>query len=210
MRSMAKKSSGNAVAKINKQIIELTSKANIEDKESIPVISKKEIETVINKTTISKSIPRKKNTKTCTAKIKNSREKIIIADDNKKKNTKKTVTRGKTAKKQGLTNKKNTTNLKKNSVDDKESTIKIKKLEKEMRSLYDRVNDIVEDLDYQKTVTNTDDVILSDFLRKEKIQETKLDKVSDSFLDKILKIVFTIFMILFTTFIGFVIFVSTF
>lgn len=207
---MAKKSSGNAVAKINKQINELTSKANIEDKESIPVISKKEIETVINKTTISKSIPRKKNAKTSTAKSKNSREKIIIADDNKKKNTNKTVTRGKTAKKQGLTNKKNTTNLKKNSVDDKESTIKIKKLEKEMRSLYDRVNDIVEDLDYQKTVTNTDDVILSDFLRKEKIQETKLDKVSDSFLDKTLKIVFTIFMILFTTFIGFVIFVSTF
>ena len=79
-----------------------------------------------------------------------------------------------------------------------------------MRSLYDRVNNIIEDLDYEKTIVETDDIILNDFVTREKIEETKLDKVSTTFLDKMLKVVFIIFMSLFTVFIGFVIFVSTF
>ena len=85
-------------------------------------------------------------------------------------------------------------------------------LEKEMRSLYDRVNDIVEDIEYEKTIIKNQDIILSDIKIKEKEPEEKstLDNINSSVLNKILLILFIIFMILFIIFLGFAIFVSTF
>ena len=85
-------------------------------------------------------------------------------------------------------------------------------LEKEMRSLYDRVNDIVEDIEYEKTIIKNQDIILSDIKIKEKEPEEKstLDNINSSVLNKILLILFIIFMVLFIIFLGFAIFVSTF
>ena len=202
MSSMAKKSSGtNALTKLNQQIKELSVEKASEEKESVPVISKKDIEEVIKKTPITKS-----TTKKSTSKRGNVRDKIIVADSTK---TRKKVSTGTTKK---TTNKviSNTKKISKPTTEVGESTTKIRKLEDEMRSLYDRVNNIIEDLDYEKTIVETDDIILNDFVTREKIEETKLDKVSTTFLDKMLKVVFIIFMSLFTVFIGFVIFVSTF
>lgn len=199
---MAKKSSGtNALTKLNQQINELSVEKASEEKESVPVISKKDIEEVIKKTPITKS-----TTKKSTSKRGNVRDKIIVADSTK---TRKKVSTGTTKK---TTNKviSNTKKISKPTTEVGESTTKIRKLEDEMRSLYDRVNNIIEDLDYEKTIVETDDIILNDFVTREKIEETKLDKVSTTFLDKMLKVVFIIFMSLFTVFIGFVIFVSTF
>ena len=199
---MAKKSSGtNALTKLNQQIKELSVEKASEEKESVPVISKKDIEEVIKKTPITKS-----TTKKSTSKRGNVRDKIIVADSTK---TRKKVSTGTTRK---TTNKviSNTKKISKPTTEVGESTTKIRKLEDEMRSLYDRVNNIIEDLDYEKTIVETDDIILNDFVTREKIEETKLDKVSTTFLDKMLKVVFIIFMSLFTVFIGFVIFVSTF
>ncbi len=199
---MAKKSSGtNALTKLNQQIKELSVEKASEEKESVPVISKKDIEEVIKKTPITKS-----TTKKSTSKRGNVRDKIIVADRTK---TRKKVSTGTTKK---TTNKviSNTKKISKPTTEVGESTTKIRKLEDEMRSLYDRVNNIIEDLDYEKTIVETDDIILNDFVTREKIEETKLDKVSTTFLDKMLKVVFIIFMSLFTVFIGFVIFVSTF
>ncbi|MCI8460137.1 MAG: hypothetical protein HFE81_01945 [Bacilli bacterium] len=199
---MAKKSSGtNALTKLNQQIKELSVEKASEEKESVPVISKKDIEEVIKKTPITKS-----TTKKSTSKRGNVRDKIIVADSTK---TRKKVSTGTTKK---TTNKviSNTKKISKPTTEVGESTTKIRKLEDEMRSLYDRVNNIIEDLDYEKTIVETDDIILNDFVTREKIEETKLDKVSTTFLDKMLKVVFIIFMSLFTVFIGFVIFVSTF
>lgn len=189
---MAKKSSSNAVQKLDKQIKELSANRVDEEKEDVPVISKKDIEEVIKKTPISKSV-----SKTNTSK-KNVRDKIIIADVKKGKVTTKDVT------------KKTPTKVSKDTTKIEDSNNKIRKLENEMRSLYDTVNDIVEDLDYEKTVIEADDIILNDFITKEKVVETRLDKVNVTFLDRVLMVVFAIFMTLFTAFIGFVIFVSTF
>ncbi len=85
-------------------------------------------------------------------------------------------------------------------------------LEKEMRSLYDRVNDIVEDIEYEKTIIKNQDIILSDIKIKEKEPEEKstLDNINSSVLNNILLILFIIFMVLFIIFLGFAIFVSTF
>ena len=165
------------------------------------VLLVKDIEEVIKKTPITKS-----TTKKSTSKRGNVRDKIIVADSTK---TRKKVSTGTTKK---TTNKviSNTKKISKPTTEVGESTTKIRKLEDEMRSLYDRVNNIIEDLDYEKTIVETDDIILNDFVTREKIEETKLDKVSTTFLDKMLKVVFIIFMSLFTVFIGFVIFVSTF
>lgn len=198
---MAKSSGTNALTKLNQQINELSVEKASEEKESVPVISKKDIEEVIKKTPITKS-----TTKKSTSKRGNVRDKIIVADSTK---TRKKVSTGTTKK---TTNKviSNTKKISKPTTEVGESTTKIRKLEDEMRSLYDRVNNIIEDLDYEKTIVETDDIILNDFVTREKIEETKLDKVSTTFLDKMLKVVFIIFMSLFTVFIGFVIFVSTF
>ena len=104
------------------------------------------------------------------------------------------------------------TKVKNNSSKVSESTQKMLNLEKEMRSLYDRVNDIVEDIEYEKTIIKNQDIILSDIKIKEKEPEEKstLDNINSSVLNKILLILFIIFMVLFIIFLGFAIFVSTF
>lgn len=183
---MAKRSASKAISKLNKQISNLESKKEIEDKETIPIINKKEI----NKAKIKQNSVNQKNTSSTNKNIK-------------KATPNKSGSKTSTAKK---------TKVKNNSSKVSESTQKMLNLEKEMRSLYDRVNDIVEDIEYEKTIIKNQDIILSDIKIKEKEPEEKstLDNINSSVLNKILLILFIIFMILFIIFLGFAIFVSTF
>ena len=139
---MAKRSASKAISKLNKQISNLESKKEIEDKETIPIINKKEI----NKAKIKQNSVNQKNTSSTNKNIK-------------KATPNKSGSKTSTAKK---------TKVKNNSSKVSESTQKMLNLEKEMRSLYDRVNDIVEDIEYEKTIIKNQDIILSDIKIKEK------------------------------------------
>lgn len=195
---MAKKSSNNAIKKIDEQISNLESKEKVEKKESVPIINKKDIDKALIKTQISKNTISKKTN----VKDKNNNHKSNLKEYTVSKNSNLIP---KSSQKSNL--KEYTVSLDNNL--SFESNQKYQQLENKLKSLYDTVDDIVSDLEFEKIDSNND-IIINDFDIKNKDNQSKLDNVSISFLNRILKIVFFIFLILFIIFIGFVIFVSTF
>ncbi len=88
-------------------------------------------------------------------------------------------------------------------VSDKEEKIKYTILEKEMRSLYDKVESVVDDID----VNDQEKIELPEL----SLNEEKVEKVDDNkLLNKLILILGIIFIILLVLFIAFVIYVCTF
>lgn len=200
--AVAKKSSSNAVKKLDEQIKKLT---ELDDR-----IEKKEVTTVIDKKRLEKELkengPKKSSTtkKTTTSKTNNTNK-----TNKNKNNSKNSGSKSDTTKKSTTNSSKgktNNTKPKSNIKKATETTVKIKKLENEIRDLYDRKDDLGKTREFSKI----SDVISSKAVKVEKELNKKIENVSDSFLNKLLLIVFAIFMVFFIIFVGFIIFISTF
>lgn len=207
--AVAKKSSSNAVKKLDEQIKKLT---ELDDR-----IEKKEVTTVIDKKRLEKELkengPKKSSTtkKTTTSKTNNTNKtnKTNKTKNNSKNSGSKIGSKGETTKKSTtISSKGKTSNTKPKSNIKKatETTVKIKKLENEIRDLYDMEDDLGKTREFSKI----SDVISSKAVKVEKELNNKIENVSDSFLNKLLLIVFAIFMVFFIIFVGFIIFISTF
>ena len=92
---------------------------------------------------------------------------------------------------------------------DLESTREYKDLERDLRSLYDKTNDIIDDIDK----TSKDEVVDIDKLdiHDKEIEEKKgiLDHISQKVLNVFIAVLSVIFIILLIIVIGFIIYVST-
>lgn len=204
--AVAKKSSSNAVKKLDEQIKKLTELDDrIEKKEVTTVIDKKRLEKELKENGPKKSSTTKKNTTSKT----NNTNKTNKTKNNSKNSGSKIGSNGETTKKSTTNSSKSKTNNtkpKSNIKKTTETTVKIKKLENEIRDLYDREDDLGKTREFSKI----SDVISSKAVKVEKELNKKIENVSDSFLNKLLLIVFAIFMVFFIIFVGFIIFISTF
>ena len=190
-----KKSNKNAMKKIDKQLDKLLKeKKEIED---IPVVDRREIE-------------KKKNN------INNKKD-VVVTPSRKKKNSKKdavvvkernNTTKKKNVEKKNLS-KKRTKKQEKPKVS--ESTMRFQKLEEEIRTLYDKVEDVVDDIETNKTVDVIPgkDIVITDTLVSTSKEDSSLDKEALIW-NWIIVALLTIFMILFIAFVGFVIYVCTY
>lgn len=190
----AKKSSKNAMKKIDKQLdILLKDKKEIED---IPVVDRKEIDKAVKE--------KKKNN----VKKSNRKSDALVVRERGRKNSKN--------KKEGIVapsrKKKENFEKKQKKVKVSESTMRLQKLESEIRSLYDKVEDVVEDIEFEKTVDTTEDVIISDIVirNKESNEEDIHYDLGDKILNGITMFLFVIFMIMFIAFVCFVVYVCTY
>ena len=215
---MAKKSSTNAVDKINKQINELekNKKKKYKDDDVIPVFDRKKINDEIGKKSPNNKNKNyyKKNNKSNKSK-KNIRDNVIVNDKKYKSNNKdndKTIIRDKIitveSKKKNIDklNKENKKNksIKKEEGLTEEETVKLKNLEDEMRDLYSSD-------EFSKTIKiNTNTSNKNDLKSIENRIDEKLDDVSLGVLNKILYILLIIFCALVFMFILFIVFISTF
>ena len=194
---MAKKSSNNAVKKLDKQIKDLENSIKEDKSETLPVLDKKKIEEEMKKTVTTKSNKKGKFEKKENSnkqkkskenkKSSNIRENNIVNDKKKMKNNrhirdtivavdsnKKKVDNTKTIDKEKI---KEELELKKDAKEDipveegltSDETVKLKKLEEQMRTLYDRVNDVVNDLDYD------DSGVFDIDLLSEEIEKSNID-----------------------------------
>ena len=197
---MAKKSSNNAVKKLDKQIKDLENSIKEDKSETLPVLDKKKIEEEMKKTVTTKSNKKGKFEKKENSnkqkkskenkKLSNIRENIIVNDKKYKKkmknnrpirdtivavdSNKKKVDNTKTIDKEKI---KEELELKKDAKEDipveegltSDETVKLKKLEEQMRTLYDRVNDVVNDLDYD------DSGVFDIDLLSEEIEKSNID-----------------------------------
>lgn len=211
---MAKKSSTNAVDKINEQIKKLENSKNKIDKDDdvIPVFDRKKINDEIKKK--SSSNKSKNYYKKSNKSKKNIRDNVIV-DDKKYKNNKdidKTIIRDKIitveSKKKNIDklNKENRKNkeIKKEEGLTEEETVKLKNLEDEMRDLYSSD-------EFSKTIKiNTNTSNKNDLKSIENRIDEKLDDVSLGVLNKILYILLIVFCALVFMFILFIVFISTF
>ncbi len=212
---MAKKSSTNAVDKINEQIkdLEKSKKKKYRDDDVIPVFDREKLNEEIKKKS-SNSIGKKtyKNGSKSNKKIRDS----VIVNDKKYKNddkdNDKTIIRDKIvtvdSKKKNIdklkSENKNSSKIKKEEGLTEEETIKLKNLEEEMRDLYSSD-------EFSKTKKiNTISSNKKDLKNIESRIDEKLDDVSLGLLNKTLYILLIIFCILFLLFILFIVFISTF
>lgn len=194
---MAKKRSSNAVEKIDGQIKELVAMNKFYEGDNGSNLEK---EKLIKK---KKDNASKEKSKDCV-----SRE---SETSKKKASTKKSAVKvnGTVKKSSGVrTNKEKSAKKTKTKVS--EDTLKINKLEEEIRGLYSFNNDLSSDLKFEKTIVSTNDAFIADVDLKDNVLVSRLDRVSISLLNRLLIICFAVFMVLFTAFIGLVIFVSTF
>lgn len=194
---MAKKRSSNAVEKIDGQIKELDAMNKFYEGDNGSNLEK---EKLIKK---KKDNASKEKSKDCV-----SRE---SETSKKKASTKKSAVKvnGTVKKSSGVrTNKEKSAKKTKTKVS--EDTLKINKLEEEIRGLYSFNNDLSSDLKFEKTIVSTNDAFIADVDLKDNVLVSRLDRVSISLLNRLLIICFAVFMVLFTAFIGLVIFVSTF
>ena len=195
---MPKKNFSNSVDKLNQQIEYLKKKEKYhyndnDTREELPVHDRKKINKTINNTSklreniIVDSKKYKKESKQIRDNIVTIPEKKVKKKNN---NAKEIIT-----KKEGL------------SLDE---TIKFKKLEKEMHSLYDKVNDVVDDIEYTKTIELNSNVLNNNIEKSiSKINKT-IDEVSINKLDEIKQVLAFIFCILLILFVLFILFVTNF
>lgn len=94
---------------------------------------------------------------------------------------------------------------------DLESTREYKDLERDLRSLYDKTNDIIEDIDkpqdLEKTVKSINGLVITDVEAPEK--RSALDRVSQKVLNTFVAVLSIVFIILLIVVIAFVIYIST-
>ena len=253
----AKKSSSNAVSKIDKQIKELEkSISKPEEKENIPIMNKKEIDKIIKdtskksstnskkeqivvvegkKTNAKKKTTKKKETivapsrpKTTNSKKKKNtkkKENIIVAPEKKKQIKKppykKPIIKEKVididSKEDEVIPVKEKEEVKEDIIKPIEGTVltkeekkedkeKITSFENKIRTLYDRVNDVIEDIEYTKEINIVDNLVVADTIDKSKREE----KINLFEFNKTIKILGIVFLILLIFFIIFIIYVCTF
>lgn len=194
---MAKKRSSNAVEKIEGQIKDLVAMNKFYEWDNDSNLEKEKTRKKIknsdsveeNKNSSSKkneSLKKKASTKKSVVKVNSTAKKRTGAKTNKERSVKKIKTKV------------------------SEDTLRINKLEEEIRSLYSFGDDVSSDLKFEKTIVSTNDVFIADMDLEDDVLVSRLDKVSISLLNRLLVICFAVFMVLFTAFIGLVIFVSTF
>lgn len=214
---MAKKSSTNAVDKINEQIKDLEkSKKKIDkDDDVIPVFDRKKLNDEIKKK--SSNSKNKNSYKKSNKTNKKIRDNVIVNDKKYKNNDKdndndKTIIRDKIitvdSKKKNIdklkSENKNNSKLKKEEGLTEEETLKLKNLEEEMRDLYSS-----EEFSKTKKI-NTISSNKNSLKNIESRIDEKLDDVSLGLLNKTLYILLVIFCTLFLMFILFIAFISTF
>lgn len=94
---------------------------------------------------------------------------------------------------------------------DLESTREYKDLERDLRSLYDKTNDIIEDIDkpqdLEKTVKSINGLVITDVEVPEK--RSALDRISQKVLNTFVAVLSIVFIILLIVVIAFVIYIST-
>lgn len=214
---MAKKSSTNAVDKINEQIKDLEkSKKKIDkDDDVIPVFDRKKLNDEIKKK--SSNSKNKNSYKKSNKTNKKIRDNVIVNDKkykniNKDNDADKTIIRDKIitvdSKKKNIdklkSENKNNSKLKKEEGLTEEETLKLKNLEEEMRDLYSSE-------EFSKTKKlNTISSNKNSLKNIESRIDEKLDDVSLGLLNKTLYILLVIFCTLFLMFVLFIAFISTF
>jgi len=206
---VAKKSALNAIKKIDKQLNELNKNKTVDEKEKVPVIQKRDLDSAAIK-----SIQKKNDNSSKENGIKKKNGNSSKGNGTKKKSNYyerqqkryRQASSCKTTNKTFINKKSGTT---KNNKKVSEATAKLNQLEDKIRDLYSKDNEALDDAIKEKVVIDTKDVLVSDVVVPTE-KETKLDKISMSFLNKLLIVVTLLFTILFVGFIGFLIFITTF
>ena len=88
--------------------------------------------------------------------------------------------------------------------------MKMKKLERHMRSLYDKVSSVVEDIDYVKTIDSKQDVMIADVEAKNQNILSRVDDLSTLLLHKLTMILGVIFIVYAIIVIGIIIYICTY
>ena len=208
---MPKSVYNNSVDKLNKQIKSLES----QDKSFNKYKDIKEEVPVLNRKDFTNKYPKKstKNEKYNKNKI---RDNIIVDNKKKKKESKpihdKIIT---------IPDKKEKSIPKKEAINKKdkeeglssEETIKFRKLENEMHSLYDKVNDVVDDIENTKTIELDQDIIdkainKTNFEKNISKISKDIDDIDQDNLNKIVNTLAIIFGVLLFLFLIFIIFIS--
>lgn len=218
MSILAKRSALNAIRKIDGQLSELNKNKSknkaVQEKENVPIISKNDLDKAVRKAGYKKTNRRYqqngKNNNT------NTNKNNYSVNNKNNSNTKKSNYYERQQKRYRQTSSFKTANktfINKSSVSPKnkkvsEDTVKLHKLEDEIRNLYSKEPIILDGTTKKKVVVDTKDVLVSDVLSVEK--ETTIDKISMTFLNRLLLVVTVLFTILFIAFIGFVVFITTF
>ena len=79
-----------------------------------------------------------------------------------------------------------------------------------MRSLYDKVNDVVDDITHVKEVNEIHDELISDVVESKEDTASKLDDISNRLLHNLTIALGIIFILLFIFVVGIIIFVCTY
>ena len=214
----SKKSSSNAIKKIDKQIKDLTAIQEVEEK-----LSKKDLEKVSKAKTTTKTTTTKKSvapTKKKSTTKKTATKKTTASKTSSKKSVKKETVVAPEREKNVFARKitpeevKKVVEKNKNSKYNKkqlsESTMKMKKLERHMRSLYDKVSSVVEDIDYVKTIDSKQDVMIADVEAKNQNILSRVDDLSTLLLHKLTMILGVIFIVYAIIVIGIIIYICTY
>ncbi len=208
---MPKSVYNNSVDKLNKQIKSLES----QDKSFNKYKDIKEEVPVLNRKDFTNKYPKKstKNEKYNKNKIRDNiivdnkkykkeskpiHDKIITIPDKKEKSIPKKEAINRKEKEEGLSS---------------EETIKFRKLENEMHSLYDKVNDVVDDIENTKTIELDQDIIdkainKTNFEKNISKISKDIDDIDQDNLNKIVNTLAIIFGVLLFLFLIFIIFIS--
>ncbi len=208
---MPKSVYNNSVDKLNKQIKSLEN----QDKSFNKYKDIKEEVPVLNRKDFTNKYPKKstKNEKYNKNKIRDNiivdnkkykkeskpiHDKIITIPDKKEKSIPKKEAINKKDKEEGLSS---------------EETIKFRKLENEMHSLYDKVNDVVDDIENTKTIELDQDIIdkainKTNFEKNISKISKDIDDIDQDNLNKIVNTLAIIFGVLLFLFLIFIIFIS--
>lgn len=208
---MPKSVYNNSVDKLNKQIKSLEN----QDKSFNKYKDIKEEVPVLNRKDFTNKYPKKstKNEKYNKNKIRDNiivdnkkykkeskpiHDKIITIPDKKEKSIPKKEAINKKDKEEGLSS---------------EETIKFRKLENEMHSLYDKVNDVVDDIENTKTIELDQDIIdkainKTNFEKNISKISKDIDDIDQENLNKIVNTLAIIFGVLLFLFLIFIIFIS--
>lgn len=208
---MPKSVYNNSVDKLNKQIKSLESQDKSfnkykDIKEEVPVLNRKDFTNKYpKKSTKSEKYNKNKirdniivDNKKYKKESKPIHDKIITIPDKKEKSIPKKEAINRKDKEEGLSS---------------EETIKFGKLENEMHSLYDKVNDVVDDIENTKTIELDQDIIdkainKTNFEKNISKISKDIDDIDQENLNKIVNTLAIIFGVLLFLFLIFIIFIS--
>ena len=221
---VAKKSSSNAIKKIDKQLDNLEKK-NKDKVEEVAEISKKELQEKVKEATTPKKTTSTKKKTTTTKKTTPKKEAIvveerpevteiptpvvIVVERPEEKEPEEAITEIEVEEPKEVVEEPEEKKEEKEE-EPGESTKKLTQLEDEMRSLYDRVNDVVDDITFIKEVNEIQDVLISDVVESKEKTDDKLEDISNRLLYNLTIALAIIFFLLLIFVIGIIVFVCTY